>query len=315
VTLGATLAASLLVAISRPSTWPLGLLGFLVRGGLLLVIAPILVLPTAVGVGTVVAPLLEDVAFGRRTAELAGLGALVLATVVTWFLVGGLLAARAEVELIVEVTADDEFPVTPSPPDAAQAPGRAWRIVAVRAVAHVPLLIALAWAGIRVVSVAYRELTVPSDVAVPLEVRVLAGTPDAIVLVVLAWLVGETLGALAARRIVLLGEGVPAALRGAFRRFLRHPVRGLGLAAVTTVVLAVVLIAMGLASGAAWSGLRDQLGAGDVSGLAFGLLAVFVALFLAGLVLLGVTTAWRAAVWTVESAGTFGGGSGVPTGD
>jgi hypothetical protein len=315
VTVGATLVASLLIAISRPSTWPLALLGFLVRGGLVLVIAPILVLPTAVGIGTVVAPLLEDVAFGRRTGELVGLAALAVAAVVAWFVVGGLLAALAEVELIVGVTADDEFPATPAPSGGAPAPGRVWRIVAVRAVAHVPLLIALVWTAIRVVSVAYRELTVPSDVATPLELRVLAGTPDAIVLVVLAWLVGETLGAYAARRIVLLGDGVPAALRGALRRFLRRPVRGLGLAAITTVVLAVVLVAMGLATGAAWSVLRDLLGAGDVSGLTVGLLAVFVALFLAGLVLVGVTAAWRAAVWTVEAAGTFGGGSGVRTGD
>jgi len=47
VSLGATLSGSLLAVLDRPSTWPLALAGFLIRGGWLLVVAPIVVLPTA----------------------------------------------------------------------------------------------------------------------------------------------------------------------------------------------------------------------------------------------------------------------------
>ena len=73
MSLGATLGGALLAVLARPSTWPLALLGFLVRGGWLLIVAPIVVLPTPVGLANVVAPVLEDIAFGRRTAELVAL--------------------------------------------------------------------------------------------------------------------------------------------------------------------------------------------------------------------------------------------------
>ena len=69
----ATLGASLLAVLARPSTWAFGLLGFLVRGGWLLVVAPIVVVPTPIGLANIVAPVLEDIAFGRRTTELAWL--------------------------------------------------------------------------------------------------------------------------------------------------------------------------------------------------------------------------------------------------
>ena len=67
--IGATAVAALLAILERPSTWLLGLVGFLVRGGWLIVLGPIVVLPTAVGLANVVAPLVEDIAFGRRSDE------------------------------------------------------------------------------------------------------------------------------------------------------------------------------------------------------------------------------------------------------
>ena len=55
-----TLGASLLAVLARPSTWAFGLLGFLVRGGWLLVVAPFVVVPTPIGLANIVAPVLED---------------------------------------------------------------------------------------------------------------------------------------------------------------------------------------------------------------------------------------------------------------
>ena len=106
MSVGATLVAALLAVLDRPSTWALGLAGFLVRGGVVLVAAPIVVLPTAGGLANILAPLLEDVAFGRRTIELAGTVAIALAGVVVWVVGGGLLAALAEVEAARRVAAD-----------------------------------------------------------------------------------------------------------------------------------------------------------------------------------------------------------------
>ncbi len=315
MTIGATLTASLLITLARPATWPLGLAGFLLRGGLAIVVAPIVVLPTPVGLANVLAPLLEDVAFGRRTIELAGLLAVVVGIVLVWLVVGGLVAAASEVEAARRVAADDELAVDGVSRPVALTAGRAWRVVVVRLVAYVPLLIALAWGAVRLVSVTYRELTVPSDVSTPIFVRVLAGAPDAIAAIALAWLVGEVVGALAARRIILLGEGAPRSLRHGLGRFLRHPARELALAALTTLVLGLALVLTGLAAAAAWDALRAALVFGRDPLLPLLLVLAFVGLFVGGLVLVSVVAAWRGAVWTVELAGTFGAGHGVRTGD
>ena len=68
--------------------------------------------------------------------------------------------------------------------------------------------------------------------------------------------------------------------------------------------------------------LRAALADGDISLGPVGLLVLFVGLFAAGLVILGLATAWRSAVWTVvvarggpTSAGTFGGGTDTRSGD
>ena len=190
----------------------------------------------------------------------------------------------------------------------------AWRVLTVRLLAHLPLLLALSWGAIRIVTVAYRELTVPSDVAVAIALRVARGAPDAVAVVVGAWLVGETVGAIAARRVILLGEPVPRALGRAALQLVRHPLRVLVLAAVPLVALLLVLLGVGLAGSATWDALRAALSFGNDRLAALALLVALVALFGGGLLLIGVISAWRAAIWTVELAGTFGGAAYDPEG-
>jgi hypothetical protein len=304
---GATLTASLLAVLARPSTWAVALLGFLVRGGWLVVVAPIVVVPTPVGLANVIAPLLEDAAFGRRTGELVLLAAAALGLVVAVLLGGGLVAAVAEADGIRQV-ADEEH--------IGWRRGRVGlRILAVRLAAHIPLAFAAAYAAVRLYTVGYRELTVPSDVTAPLAWRILVGAPEAVGLVFGTWQIGEILGALAARRIVLGGEGARTALRHALRRLRHRPARTLGFGLATTLVLAVVLAVTGLAAGATWGALGAALSIGDASFGTTLLLVGFVALFAGGLVLISLTSAWRAAVWTLDVGGTFGGVDGTRTGD
>ncbi len=318
MTIGATLAASLLAVLDRPSTWPLALAAFLIRGGWLLIVAPIVVLPTAVGLANVAAPLLEDVAFGRRTGELITLVALVLGGTLAWLVGGGVVAAAAEVEAIRRLALDPEaaFRANLLATDTLRT---AWRVAALRLVAHIPFAIALVWGAARLAAVGYAELTVPSDVTVPAAWRMAAGAPDAVIGIVLTWLVGETVGALAARRVVLAGEPGRAALRGALGRFLRSPVRPSLLTVLATFVLLVVLAVTGLAAVAALDQLRSGFASGDASITTTATLVVFVALFVGGLVLVGLTSAWRIAIWTVATVpgmdGTFGGVGGIRSGD
>ncbi len=316
MTIGATLVASALIVLGRPSTWPLALAGFLVRGGFALVLIPIIILPTPVGLANVLAPLVEDIAFGRRSDELLsvlGIGGLAL---LAWLIGGGLMAAAVEGELVRRVASDDEVPGSSAGwPVAGVGRGRAWRIVAARVIVHLPFAVALIWGSIRIVAVTYRELTVPSDVTAPIAARVLTGAPDAVAAIVLAWLVGETIGAHAARRIVLLGEGLPGALRGALGQFVRHPFRGPWLTALTSAVLAAVLLVAGLAASTAWDAVRGSLAFGADPLAPVGLVVVLVALFGGGLTLVAVVLAWRSAIGTVDAAGTFGVPPGRRPGD
>jgi hypothetical protein len=317
VGIGATAVAGLLAVLERPATWVLGLVGFLVRGGWLIVLAPIVVLPTAVGLANVVAPLVEDIAFGRRTDEVITAGAIAAVVALVWLIGGGLIAAAAEVEGVRQTMVG-----LGDPPHADPRPHPVWRVLAVRSVSLIPLVIALAWSSFRLISVGYRELTVPSDVTTPISFRILAGAPDAVIVMVLTWLFAEIVGGLATRRVVLRGADV----RTAVARSVRDLKDGLGRLVVLALLSAAVLvIAIGitaLATGTVWDGLRAALADAEISIGAGALLVLFVSLFVAGLVILGVTTAWRSALWTVvaareggTAAGTFGGGPDTRSGD
>ncbi len=307
MTVGATLVASLLATLSRPATWPLALASFLLRGGFLLVLAPIVVLPSAVGLGNILTPLLSMFVFHGLTPSIAVLAAVIGIGLFAWLVGGGLLASAAESELVRRIAADEEAWASSEPASGLHlAVHPAWRVLIVRLIADLPLLLALSWGAIRIVTVAYRELTVPSDVAVPLVARVVGGAPDAVVIVIVAWLLGETVGGLAARRVILLGEGVPGALRAGVLRLLRAPARCATLALVPLLPVALALLVAGLAASLAWDALRAALSFDAGGVVALLLVAALVALFVGGLALIGVTSAWRAAVWTVGLTGTFG---------
>ena len=315
--IGATAVAALLAILERPSTWLLGLVGFLVRGGWLIVLAPIVVLPTAVGLANAVAPLVEDIAFGRRSDEVITAGLMASIVVLVWLIGGGVLAAAAEVEGVSQ-TVD----ALGGQPRRDPSPHPVWRVFVVRSLTLIPLVVALAWSGFRLISVGYRELTVPSDVATPITYRILAGAPDAVIAMLLSWLFAEIVGGMAVRRVVIDGADVRAAVRRSLRDLRRDVVPSSGIALLSALVLVAAIGVTGLATGTTWDGLRAALADGDISLGSVPLLVLFVGVFAAGLVILGLTTAWRSAIWTVivarggpTSAGTFGGGTDTRSGD
>ena len=70
--LGAALTGALLTTLATPLTWPLALATFLLRGGFLLVLLPIVVLPSPVGLGNLLAPILMTVVFQGMSVEVVG---------------------------------------------------------------------------------------------------------------------------------------------------------------------------------------------------------------------------------------------------
>lgn len=309
MSIGATLVASLLVTLANPSTWALGLATFLVRGGIVLVIAPIVVLPSSVGLGNVLAPTITVLAFVGLSPEvvrlIAGIGAVALA----WLLIGGLFAAVVELDGMRIVATAEERSDRSIPAPGVGTGRRAVRIVVARFLAHVPTFLALAWAGSRVVAVAYGELTLPSDVLTPIVLRVVRGAADGVTVIVVAWLLGETIGGLAARRIGVDGVGSLDGLRFALVRLVRHPIRTIALAIVPLAALIAVAGLSALASSLAWGAVRTVLAEAEPWLSRVVTIAVFIGLWTGGLVLIAVSSAWRAAVWTVEAGGTFGGGT------
>jgi hypothetical protein len=88
---------------------------------------------------------------------------------------------------------------------------------------------------------------------------------------------------------------------------------------LSTLVLVVVIAVAGLAAGAALDQVRSGFASGDASVVTTAVLVVFVALFAGGLVLVALASAWRIAIWTVDTVpagdGTFGGVGETRSGD
>lgn len=319
------LGTALLVTLTRPTTWLLALAAFLIRGGIVWFLVPILVLPTPVGLANALGPSIVEFVFGGLTLGVILLLVVGVGLVLLWVIGGGLAAASLELALIHEVAGDvglaaPDVGLGPGDAPVAAVPrGRTLRVLAVRLVAAAPLVVAILFGSTRIVAATYAELTLPSDTATPIAWRVLTAVPEAVLLLVITWVFAEVIGALATRRVGLGDPSMVGALRGALVETVRHPLRTLTLFGIPTVALMLVLVPSAAAATVAWSGLRTTLadpGAGLLVGLA---LIAFVGLWAGGLVLAGAACAWRAAAWTVDAValgrGTFGGSDTDRPGD
>lgn len=293
---GAALTGALLVTLATPATWPLALAAFLVRGGLLVVALPILVLPTPVGLGNILAPTLTAAVFGGASVGLIVVLAAIVLVGLAWLIAGGLLAASLEAEAarIMAVPTGVEPPPTAHPQR-----GKAGRILIARLIADLPLAVALAWGSVRLVAIAYRELTSPFDVATPIVWRVLRSAPEVVTAIVLTWMIGEVVGAIAARRIALGSRGSIGALGEALSIVLRRPLAVLADFWLPTLALVVAIAPVTIAAVAASEVVRSAVSVPDhPTGLVLSVV-LFVSVWLVGLFLAAVICAWRAAVWTI----------------
>lgn len=299
----AALTSALLTTLATPATWPIALAAFLLRGGLLVVVLPIVVLPSPVGLGNLLAPTLLTVVFSGISAEVAVLVGLLAVGLVCWIVVGGLLAATLEAEAARLVSGDDQThgAAPPIPDSSAGEPDRrvATRILAARVAAHLPTGVVFVLGSARLVGLAYRELTSPFDTATPIALRVILQAPEVVVAIVAVWMAGEIIGGIAARRIALHAVGVARALREAGVAAVRQPVTVLVDFWVPTVTLILVAVPSAAAASATWGLVRLVMRSpGEIVASTLAVM-LFVALWLVGLILIAVTVAWRAAVWSV----------------
>ena len=290
----ASMQASLLAALAKPSWWALALAAFLVRGGFVICLLPIVSLPSTAALTNLLAPTIEDVLLGGPSTETVVAGTVLIAGAFVAMYALGFAGSWLDLALLRETTSDPELDLgwTPSNRSATLALG-------VRLVAHLPTIVAIGYAGIRIIEVLYGELTSPGDTAVPLVLRILAQAPDAPLAVGITWLLGEAVGGLAVRRVAA-GEPVAAALGRSIRQ-VASP-RGLATLAATNLAIVALLVPFLLTVATAWANVRAVLLDDVAPELALAALFLMVSTWVLGLALLGGLLCWRATAWTVQVA-------------
>lgn len=309
---------ALAVVVGDPGLWLLGLLGFAARGGLLLLALPIVTIP---------GPVLLSIVFRDQVTSANGLagspwlvlsGALAVAGII---LFGVLAAAWAEVHAFERTVADPETEAlrrgrAARPMEPGERASLVLWVAAIFAAGLVPILLMALVAGDRLGHALVTEAESPSSVAVPLVLRVIDGARLELALCLVVALIMEVLVSLGSRRLLAVRFGLSpddaavttegrTALAGA-ARLVRQPARSLR---VALLCWCVTLVGVGLALVAievAWTNARDVLLSLADTTQPIVLLAallelgVFCAVWLAGLLLVGVASAMRTALWTVD---------------
>jgi len=292
------------------------LVGFLIRGGIVLIALPSVVLPSVIEIAGATGVDYISIS-GEPTQWLVEVVLAAIVAAAVWLTVAGLVGSLVDVWL-VEMALDVERPKTR---DRLPLPGTALllRLLAIRMICLVPLAVTLGWAAGRLFSATYDELTTPTNLATPLPLRVIFAATGAVAVVAVVWLVAETIAAIAIRRQILAGRGIWRSLQGAAWQLVRRPISTLLTVVVSygTSVVAVGLALVATATAFDWCRIAARnaqpiaikLGIGDFSTtrdfrpVAFALAAGAVALaWAAALTLSGVASAWRSAAFTHETA-------------
>ena len=287
---------ALAATMARPSWWVMALAAFLVRGGFVVVLLPLVSLPSVSSLATVLAPPIEALALSRQSLEGALVGTVLISTLVGLLAVAGLAGSWLDLALLREAGDAEELDSRVRVVERS-----VWPAFGVRLAAHLPTFVALGYATVRIVIVTYEDLLAPGDPNIPIVARVVGRAPDAIALVVATWLLGEAIGGLAARRSVA-GEPVIGALRGALRDLLRA--RGLATWVLSNVVVLVAGALLVTVVGRSWEHLRTYLLDRVTDASLAAALLLLVSAWILCLALLAAALAWRATAWTIEAGRT-----------
>jgi hypothetical protein len=304
---------------ASPTLWLLGIVAFTVRGGLLLLTLPILTIPS---------PVLLSILF-RDDIGTAGPGpglqvtALVFAVLTALAVLGAILvSAWCDLRAFETVTHDDATLDL-----RLGRPPRAWPrderrslllwLAAIQAAAMIPVLLLVMGIVGSLEGTVTNEVQQPTDLGTPLLLRVLRDLGVYVVAFIALVALLEVVVSLAERRLLagragLLPRGAGErtetrlAIAGALR-LLRHPIRELGVAALSwAVALTAIVVAAGSVT-IAWSatrpGLQSLALSGDPTRLAVApvALALLCGVWIAALCLCGIATAFRTALWTMDA--------------
>ena len=283
---------------ARPELWIVALGGFLARGGIVLLILPMMPVPSTVGLATLVGP--TSVTAAGLTPDSVVRLVIVVTLAVAWLLAGSAVGAVAD-----SATVGGFGPAAPSSqPAPSSRARRIARLVALRFVALVPLIVVVAVSARSVGELVYQELVLPRDVAAPLVLRVVEGAQVQVAAIGLAWIVGEVFGGIAVRLAIVDDRSFGRAIGGAFVHVVRHP-RATLVATFVGLVGLIAAVAPGIVlAGAAWDSLGRSV-AGAIDGRAVaGATVVLVAVWVGWAAVAAIVAAFRGALWTAELART-----------
>jgi hypothetical protein len=283
--------AALRGTVRQGRWWVAALATFLVRGGLLALLPAIVFIPTPAELAAHLDPSLTGDAPGDITSVLVEIVVRLVVTASLVVVATTAIGCRIEGELVAHEAADEELGLSSWHPRPVL--GRA---IVARLATHLPTLIAVVLGGLTLANVAFGELVSPSGSG-SLARRVVAGAPQAVAAIAIAWLVGEAWGGMAIRHLATgdsLGRALGRGLAGVVRP------SGLATLGLTSLVVGVPALTLWLAGARAfdrlWPLLVDRADPWAVAS-ALGLL---VATWATGLWLLGIGLAFRSAAWTAE---------------
>lgn len=286
--------ASLLVVLAQPRWWVLSLAGFLARGGLIVLVIPMVALPSTTAIANAVGPALVGFLFGGPSTSFLLLVGSIVGALVAWLLVSGLLGAALDLSMSRQAITGGDLAPYPS----SREPGL-WAATVVRWLAHVPTLAALWWGATALVSATYQELVQPGDATIPLPLRVILDVPVPLAILAVTWLLGEAVGGLAVRHLAW-GAGIRRSLARAVLALLRPS--AVAVLVLTDLVIAVVIATGGLAISISFQHAQFLLiDRGPVIGQVLALILLSGS-WIATASLIAVATAWRATAWTYEAA-------------
>ena len=319
------LALALSATLGEPVSWLVGAAGFLARGGIVLLLVPIVTLPSPVGISTFIgADALTPFGLSERF-----LGSLLSVLVVAAVVAAGLFAVLAWVDrwLAGRVFADPDVAAQPAQRPATVADsapaGLDPRIAAVQVLSLLPLAAALVLATSQVVAAVRVELLLPSGFASPFVLRVLGRAWVWFAVLGVGLAITEMVSSVATRHVIA-GRSVPGALVATSRDLLTRPFRHvaawlLGWLA-TLVVLGPSAWALVVAARLVRGAYLDAVAPFAADALPRTLVAtvVLAGVFCSAVVLAGFAGALRGSIWTLvwlgplaegeqrERAGTIG---------
>ena len=312
---------ALAVIAGQPVLWLLGAAGFTLRGGIVLLTLPILVLPTQVEVRLALGGNLGSTGLTAGFWGLVALGSLVTAFIAVLVL---LVLARLEMASFQRLAVDPES----GDMRAWQAPrtlvgGRQRllfsRVFTIQALALLGLVLFALPLASSVGPATLEELLRPTSSGT-IYVRVLDHLVPQLILFGVGVVIVEMVSAVATRTLLLQSAGLGSTGRPSRRPLLgavltgvsaplRSPIRTVRTSALGWLATLVALLPVLWAIGVAWQATRATfLATTSVSDMArdpgtFIVAFALAAVFAAGLLVTGFASAFRAGLWTIDALG------------